>query len=71
VEVLLDYGEVLKALPAGRTVRIVARLDDVELPGGRTVRKFAVSGKIDDLRAYADGRLSEQEMRARLQIRES
>ena len=71
VQVLIDYGEVLKALPAGQSVRIVARLHDLDLPEGQEVRKLSVRARIDDLRAYGDGKLSEQEMRNRVEVRES
>jgi hypothetical protein len=71
VQVLIDYGEILKALPAGQSVRIVARLHDLDLPKDQMVRKLSVRAKIDDLRAYGDGKLSEQEMRSRVEIRES
>ena len=35
------------------------------------VRKLSVRATIDDLRAYGDGKLSESEMRARVEVRES
>ena len=71
VRVLLDYGEILKAVPAGQSVRVVARLSDLDLPEGEEVRKLSVKAKIEDLRAYGDGKLTETEMRSRLEIRES
>jgi hypothetical protein len=71
VQVLIDYGEVLKSLPAGQSVRIVARFHDLDLPKDHEVRKLSVRARIDDLRAYGDGKLSEQEMRNRVEIRES
>jgi hypothetical protein len=71
IQVLIDYGEVLKAVPAGQSVRIVARFHDLDLPKDKMVRKLSVRAGIDDLRAYGDGKLSESEMRARVQILES
>jgi hypothetical protein len=71
ITVLLDYGEFLKALPAGAPVRIVARLHDTGLSKEKLVRKLSVRANVDDLRAYGDGKLSESEMRTRVDVRES
>jgi len=71
IKVLMDYGETLRALPAGQSVRIIARLDDLDLPEGKDVRKLTVRAKIDDLRAYGEERLSESAMRAKIEMKES
>jgi hypothetical protein len=71
VDALLDCGDMLTALPPGQTVRIEARLREIELPGDREVRRLTVRAKSDDLRSYSDGRLSETDMRARVEIKES
>jgi hypothetical protein len=67
----MDYGEILKALPAGQTVRIVARLHDMHLPKTKSIRRLSVRASIDDLRSYGDGRISESEMQNRIKIKES
>ena len=71
IEVLMDAGEVLTALPAGQEVRIDCRLNDVELPEDREISKLSVRAGMDDLRSHADGRLSDEEMKARVEVRES
>ncbi len=71
IEVLMDYGEILKGIPAGQTVRIAARFHDMDLPKGKEIHKLVVRASIDDLRSFGDGRLSESEMRKRIKIKES
>lgn len=71
IDALLDCGDILGALPAERWVRIEARLDDVELPDDREIHRLSVRAKLADLRSYSDGRLSEEEIRARVEIKES
>lgn len=71
VQFLLDYGETLKALPAGQTVRIIVRWNDLDLPEGKEVRRLSLRVAADDLRAGAEGRLTEEALRSRIQIKES
>jgi hypothetical protein len=71
IRFMLDYGETLKALPAGQSVRIVARMTDLDLPEGHEVRSLTLKASIDDLRAYGDGRLSEGAARAKITVKES
>lgn len=71
IDVMLECGGVLRALPAGQTVKIVAHLDDMDLPKDREIGRLTLQAKIDDLRSYADDQLSEEQMRARIQIKES
>jgi len=69
--VLMEYGKSLRALPDGQWVKITARFQDVDWPEDRKVHRLAVQARIDDLRAYGEGQLSEQEMRGRLEVKES
>lgn len=71
IKTLMEYGEVLKALPSGQSVRVIARFEDVEFPEGRDVNRLSLKASIDDLRAFGDGRLSESAMRAKIEIKES
>lgn len=71
IEVFMDYGEILKAVPAGQTVRVVARLHDMHLPKDKEIRRLSIRATIDDLRSYGDGRISEDEMQTRIKIKES
>jgi hypothetical protein len=68
---LLEYGETLKAMPAGQSVRIVARMRNLRVGGDREVRSLTLRVSIDDLRAYGDGRLGESAARAKIEIKES
>ncbi|MDM7915801.1 MAG: hypothetical protein ACE15D_08180 [Candidatus Eisenbacteria bacterium] len=70
VDVLIDYGDLLRALPSGRSVKIIAFLKDIDLPEGRDVSKLSLRANIDDLRAYAEGRLTEADVRRRVDVRE-
>lgn len=71
IEVLMDYGEILKGMPAGQTVRIAVRWHDLDLPKDKDINKLVLRASIDDLRSYGDGRISESEMRSRINIKES
>jgi hypothetical protein len=71
IDVLLDAGDVLKALPAGQTVKIVADFHDMDVPDEKEVNKLTVTAKVDDLRAYSDGKLSEDQARGRITVKES
>ena len=71
IGVLMDYGEILKGLPSGQTVRVVARLHDMNLPKDLDITRLSISASINDLRSYGDGKISESEMRGRVKIKES
>jgi hypothetical protein len=71
VDILLDAGDVLKAIPAGQTVKVVADFHNMDVPDEKKVGKLTVSAKIDDLRAYSDGKLSEEQARGRITVKES
>ena len=71
VMVLMDYGEVLSGLPAGQQVKIMAKFSDLDLPKDKKIRKLTVKASIDDLRLYSDGKIDEEQMRSRIEIKES
>lgn len=71
IDVLLEAGDVLRAIPAGQAVKIVADFQDMDLPDEKEVERLTVQAKIDDLRAYSDGKLSEEQARARITVKES
>jgi hypothetical protein len=54
-------------------VKIVADFHDMDdhLPADQEVEKVTLQAKIDDLRAYAEGDLSEEQARARITVKES
>jgi hypothetical protein len=71
IEALLDYGETLTALGDGQSVVIAAFLPDTDLSRERGTSRLLLRAKMGDLRAYSEGRVSEQEMRAKVLIEEN
>jgi hypothetical protein len=71
IDLLLDEGETLGALPDGQYVMICARMNDDDLRHEKKIQRLTLKAKIDDLKAYADDKLSESEMKARIVIEES
>jgi hypothetical protein len=67
---LLDFGDILKAVPNGETVVVEGRLHDIELPSGKEIAKLTMTAKIDDLRALAAGTLKESDLRSRIVVTE-
>jgi hypothetical protein len=70
MDTFMDFGDILQALPRGEVVVLEGRLHDVELPGGKEISKITLKAKIDDLRAYADGSLKENDLRSRISVEE-
>lgn len=66
VDTLLDYGDTISALPAGKWLAIVAFLKDTRYFDERGLSRLVLKAKIDDLRAYTGGKLNEQEMVKRI-----
>lgn len=66
VDALLDYGDTMSALPAGKWLAIVAFLKDTRYFDERGLSRLVLKAKIDDLRAYTANRINEQEMVKRI-----
>ncbi len=66
VDTLLDYGDTMSALPAGKWLAIVAFLKDTRYFDERGLSRLVLKAKIDDLRAYTANKLNEQEMVKRI-----
>ena len=66
VDALLDYGDTISALPAGKWLAIVAFLKDARYFDERGLSRLVLKAKIDDLRAYGAEKLTEQEMVKRI-----
>ena len=66
VDALLDYGDTLSTIPAGKWLAIVAFLKDARYFDERGLSRLVLKAKIDDLRAYASDKLTEQEMVKRI-----
>jgi hypothetical protein len=61
VDTLLDYGDTLSTLEAGKWVAIVASLHDARYFDERGMSRLILQAKIDDLRLFATDKLSEEE----------
>ena len=71
VQMLLDYAETLSGLPSGQSVVIVANVKNDRLwkdHKGHQQLDIRVSG--DDLKAFANDRLSESDLKSRMKIEE-
>lgn len=66
VDVLLEYADRLDGLKAGETVTLVAYLRDARYFRKNKISNFLVKASIDDLRAYAGGKLSDEQMVAKV-----
>jgi len=71
MQTLMDFGDILKALPSGTPVVLVGLLHDMDLPDDREDVKVVMKAKLDDLKAYADGSLSESQLKSRITVTES
>lgn len=71
IDLLMDEGASLGTVPDGQFVMICARMNDGDLRREKKIQRLTLKAKIDDLRAYADDKLSEGEMKARIVIVES
>lgn len=70
VETLLDYGDTMTSLKKGEFVTIAAALRDTNFFDRRNISRLVLKVKIDDLRAYTAGDLSEEETVRRIQMEE-
>jgi len=66
VDVFLDYGDTLTTLEKGQWVAIVAFLRDSSYFSDQHISRLALKAKIEDLRAYASEKISEEEMVKRI-----
>jgi hypothetical protein len=70
MDTFMDFGDILLALPRGEVVVLEGRLHDVELPSGREISKITLKAKVDDLRAFSEGSLKENDLRSRISVTE-
>lgn len=70
VQTMLDYGETMSSLRDGQWVVIAAFLKGADYFKERQISRLILKAKIDDLRAYSAGRLSESAARSRVLIEE-
>lgn len=67
IDFLLDYGDAIEALRDNQSIEIVAYFRDHEYFEARDFSHFSVRAKVGDLRAYANGTLTEAAMIAKIE----
>ena len=70
-QLFLDNAEVLSVLPAGQSVVLAVTLDDSDLRTEKNITRLLLRVSSDDLKAYAEGRISESDFRGRIRFEES
>lgn len=70
-EALLDHAGTLASLPPGQWLAVSGSIKDETLRDERKISRLVMRVRVDDLKAYADHRLSDDELRARIQVEES
>ncbi|MEZ4649645.1 MAG: hypothetical protein R3E97_12850 [Candidatus Eisenbacteria bacterium] len=69
-DLLYDFGDTMESIGANETVTVVACLGDDDLFWDRDIRTLEMVVKISDLRAAANGSLSEDDFQKRVQVQE-
>jgi hypothetical protein len=68
VQTLLDYGETLTSLKNGQWIIIAAFVETEDFIPGQGVTRLIVKTKIDDLRSYSAGDITESVARSRVDV---
>jgi hypothetical protein len=71
VEMLLDHAGTLASLPAGQWIVMSGHIDNETLREEKDISRLVLRVRTDDLKAYADKRLSDEEATARILVEES
>lgn len=71
VEMLLDQAGALSALPAGQWVVVSGSVNDEMLREEKKITRLVLRIRTDDLKAYADRKLSDEEAAGKIQVEES
>ena len=66
IDVILDYGDTLTTLEAGKYLTIVGYLRDSDYFDEENFSRIILKAKIDDIRAYGSGKITEDEMMKRI-----
>jgi hypothetical protein len=66
IDVILDYGDTLTTLESGKYLTIVGYLRDSDYFDEEGFSRLILKAKIDDIRAYGTGKISEDEMIKRI-----
>jgi hypothetical protein len=70
IQALLDYGETITSLKLGQYVLVAGFMKDDDFFKEEKISRFILKAKVDDLRAFASGELTESAVRAKIQIEE-
>jgi hypothetical protein len=70
VEMLLDQAGTLSSLPAGQWIVVSGYVDDETLRDEKKITRLVLRVRTDDLKAYADRKLSDEEATAKIQVEE-
>jgi len=71
IETIIDFGEMLTSLEDGDWIEIKGRLRGAAFFKENDLRKLSVKVKMADVRAHARGTIDEDELVARIEIKES
>jgi len=71
VDAILDYGDLLTAVPDGESLVIDVDLERAELFDEKDMRSLTLTAKMADVRAFAAGRIDEKTMVSRIAVSES
>jgi hypothetical protein len=71
VEMLVDFGDMMTSVPDGEWLEVEARLRSAEYFYEKDLRRLTYKVKLGDVRAFADGRISESELESRIEMEES
>jgi hypothetical protein len=71
VETIVDFGEMLTSLEDGDWIEIKGRLRGAKYFKENDLRKLSIKVKMADVRAHARGTLDEDDLVARIEIKES
>ena len=70
IQALLDYGETMTSLKPGQSVLIAGFMKDDDFFKEEKISRFVLKAKVDDLRAFSSGELTESAMRSKISIEE-
>jgi len=70
IQTILDYGETITSLKPGQNLLIAGFLKDDDFFRDEKISRFVLKAKVDDLRAFSTGDLTESAMRAKILIEE-
>jgi hypothetical protein len=70
VEMLLDQAGALSSLPTGQWVVVSGSVDDETLREEKKITRLVLRVRTDDLKAYADRKLSDEEATAKIRVEE-